>query len=205
MNSNPDHPILDEIKSMYRLATDAYVLPLTEEMDIFPRRKRIPLIARISKETVEMKVRKGKVLVFVSMGRSVAPRMKGLGPGFSVIAPQGEYGIDVDVPIPPGTKNLTPFLRKADFAVVKTGYSLVSECICLRKPIIGIRRGEMIEDRFTGRTIEGLGIGKTIAFKDMAPGFMEAFDWKAHGKAYDRLDARYVNEGWRDVDAWLRG
>jgi len=202
----PDHPVLGEIKEMYKLATDAFVLPLTEEMDIFPRRKRIPLIARVNDGTIRAKKkRKGKVRVFVSMGRSVAPKMKGFGPEFSVIAPEGEYGIDIDIPIPAGAKNITPYLRNADFAVVKTGYSLVSECICLHKPFIGLRRGDMIEDRFTGKTIEGLGIGKTIAFKDMDLDTVEAFDWKAHAKAYDRLDARFRNEGWRDIEAWLRG
>lgn len=198
----PDHPINEKILSMYRKATDAYVLPLTEEMSIFPRRKEISLISRVSEGIVDIKSRKKKI--FVSMGYSVFPDLRSFlkNPEHDFIVPHHlETKADV-IRIPIDDTNITPYLRSADLALMKTGYSSISEAIVLKKPIIAVKR-KMIEDEFTGRTIEELGIGVSVFLENLKDFDIKNFNLESHRIAYDSLSSLYQNTGWKKVNEWI--
>ena len=192
MFGNEANEILDRMKEMYRKADMAYVLPLGEDMDIFPRRKKIPLIARI--DLGEPREPEG---VTISMGKSAFPSLEErLSPKYKYFIP--EHLIKRDLPnverIPGSVHNLEDYFRRSYFVIAKTGYSSVAECIALKKPILGIKRRGCIEDEYIGKAIERLGIGKAIFFEDLNLDIIENFDNLEFNKNYEIILNIYENE-----------
>ncbi|MDG6218138.1 MAG: hypothetical protein QCI00_01705 [Candidatus Thermoplasmatota archaeon] len=193
----PDHPILEEIKTMYRTSSQTFVLPLTERMEIFPNRKEISLISRTSSE--KLKLDSSKKKVFISMGYSVFPDLKNIGSeNVQYVVPYHVKIKNDDIRIPKDCKNITPYLEASDYAVLKTGYSSIAEAITYKKPIIAIKR-KMIEDEYTARTIEKLGIGISYYLDEVDSDTIDNFDFNKLRNNYKGLPERFSNTGCKYV------
>ena len=202
------HPIIDIYEKMYQMASEAYVLPLGEDMRIFRKRTEIPLIAKVSDNNFSIKIRNpgNRKKVFFSMGYSIFPNIKHLTNENDLFTIMPEHlcsANECDVRIPATCKDLSRYVASSDFAVVKTGYSSVAECIALKKPIIGIRRTLINEDRIIGKWIERLGVGEVIDFDQLSVEYIRSFDFEKYKSAYEKLPKRLLNIGHKEVYKWI--
>ncbi len=204
----PGHPIIEKFKQMYQNANQAFVLPLGEEMKIFKKRKNIPLISRgISKRIVSNKTKRKNLKIFFSMGYSVFPKLNHLAQddSISIISPHHLFKKEnTYISIPKKCKNICKYMEFSDFAVVKTGYSSIAECINLKVPILGVKREGINEDTIIEKWIEKLGIGKAVSFKELDIDLLKTFEWEKYKKAYEKLPKRFENNGHEEIINWIQ-
>jgi len=202
----PDHPICQKLKNAYELATDAYRLPLSEDMSIFRNLKNISLIVRTKLNEPEFEFIKTKPTIFISMGYSVNPEINKIRINSKfdfILSSNLKKFSNNHLIIPSETTVVSSYIKKADFALIKTGYSLVAECINLKIPIIGVKRN-LIEDEMVGKYISHLNIGEIINFCDLGNYDLGSFDYAKYRSNLMELGPMYDNSGWIEVEKWVK-
>lgn len=208
---HPNHPIIPLYKQMYQHSSNAYVLPLGENLNVFPSsiRKKIPLMANTNRYNKNIQTKpKKKRYVFISMGKSITPKLdeylenkkiQFILPEHLVKHPKENHTL-----IPKHCINITSYLAYADYALIKTGYSSVAECIINHIPILGIKRTGINEDAYIGKWIDRLGVGKTINFDEITTTQIQEFPYESYQKKYDTLPKRMQNKGHVHILNWIK-
>ena len=151
-------PLIREMGSFYRKASLALSLPFSCDMEVFPKRKPIPLIARIS-SLGKIEARKrfdlpaGAVIVLLSFGgfgleRIAWERIKIQKDFFFVTTgamPRREKNFLV---LPEALPHYEDLVCAADIVVSKPGYGIVTDVIAHRVPLIYTSRGNFPEYPF---------------------------------------------------------
>jgi len=66
-----------------------------------------------------------------------------------------------------GTENTQDYIKAADFIITKAGWGTVAEAICAQKPMLVLRRDEVVEDRVTLRNLIDLQIALPITPEEL--------------------------------------
>lgn len=192
-----NHPISSFFKEMYEKTDLALVLPLGGGMRVFPNSKDISLVSRTSNKKFSI-LKSDKPIVFFSMGKSICPNLKNCVDFSKIQAILPDHLVndnDVFFKIPRNEKNLCQYLKASDFAIVKTGYSSVAECITHKIPLIGVKRKGIIEDTAIGHHIKELGVGESIFYGDLCEYDIESFNFHSFKNSYKDIPKRFENVG----------
>lgn len=65
------------------------------------------------------------------------------------------------------TENTQDYIKAADYIITKAGWGTVAEAICVQKPMLVLRRDEVVEDRVTLRNLLNLGIALPITTEEL--------------------------------------
>lgn len=148
-------PLIQEMESFYRKATLALCLPHSCDMGVFPDKKPVPWIARISAlDKAEARKRFAlpatAVIVLVSFGgfgleKLPWERLSQSGDFFFVTtgsSPRREKNLLV---LPERLPHYEDLIRAADLVVSKPGYGIVADVIAHQVPILYTSRGSFPE------------------------------------------------------------
>jgi uncharacterized protein (TIGR00661 family) len=179
--SSEDRRCIEEIKKSYQKADYAFVLPFhCGGMDIFDKREEFPLIARrktMTKEEVyqRLKIKEDQKLIYISFGFSVFNeelienlRSIRLKKGYTLLLSSrvtNKLRRNI-VSIPKDDKASHNYIAACDLAVIKVGFSTVSECISSSIPLVLVGRRRFVEDYFTINTLLDVGIAKEISMEE---------------------------------------
>jgi len=65
------------------------------------------------------------------------------------------------------TENTQDYIKAADTIITKAGWGTVAEAICAQKPMLVLRRDDVVEDRVTLRNLEELQIALPITTEEL--------------------------------------
>lgn len=144
-----------DMEQSYSQATLALTLPFSCELDVFPRREKIPWIARVSPLTrVEAREKfalpRSALIVLLSFGGLGLKRLR-----WEELKQQREYYFvasgatmkeDGNLRIVPDARqSYADLIRAADIIVTKPGYGIVADAIAHQVPVLYTDRGEFAE------------------------------------------------------------
>lgn len=148
-------PLIKEMESAYCMSTLALTLPYSGGMEIFPRRKPVPWVCRISLlDKEEARRSLGLPLVgtivlisFGGLGLSRLPWSKlERYTGFVFVGTGRDKTQAQNVFILPDTQpRYEDLVRAADLIVTKPGYGIVADAIAHRVPVLYTERGAFPE------------------------------------------------------------
>lgn len=156
IKQQPDFlPLIADMKQSYCQATLALMLPFSCELDVFPRREKIPWIARLSALTRDearekFALPRSAVIVLLSFGGLGLKQLR----WEELTKPSDYYFVatgtarreDGNLRIVPEThRSYADLIRAADVIVTKPGYGIVADAIAHRVPVLYTDRGEFAE------------------------------------------------------------
>ncbi len=176
-----DYDPIEQVKSAYRSASLALVLPFHTGMDVFPRRQEVGLLAREQQfSRLQMRLRLGipdsTALIFLGGGgnhplHQVHNLLSGVPTGIRFVVPTGSLSTSSQViQIPPDETESQNWIGMCDLVVTKCGYSTVSEAVQAQIPLMVWKREGFIEDHIIAGTLEKEGLGVTINYADINSG-----------------------------------
>jgi hypothetical protein len=209
----PDLPeVIEKIRTAYGSATLACQLPFFVPMDAFRTLIPVSLLARDVTVTREkMRKRLGipndETVVFFNPRcppDQIYPALVELSEHehVMVILPSGyptpHAGI---IPIAPDETESQNWIGMCDLVVTRCGYSTVSEAVQARVPLIVWERLGFIEDWSIASTIEHLGIGSSMDYRQVrALSWMDDLpDLPSYKQHYERIDHYYCNNRSQDI------
>lgn len=164
-------PLIREMESFYRKATLALSLPFSCNMEVFPNRRPIPLISRISTlDKMEARRRFGlpmaAVVVLISFGgfgleRISWEKVQRLEKFFFVTTGRAHKEEKNFLVLPEAQPHYEDLVRAADVVVSKPGYGIVTDVISHRVPLLYTSRGNFPEYPFL---VEALSRWATCEF-----------------------------------------
>jgi L-arabinokinase len=156
-------PLILEMENFYRKATLALFLPFSCDLEIFPNRRSIPLIARVSAlDKIEARKRlalpASAKIVLVSFGgfgleRLPWERLKRLREFFFVTTTAVSKKEKNFLVLPEAQGHYEDLVRAADVVVSKPGYGIVADVIAHRVPILYTPRGDFPEYPFLAEAL----------------------------------------------------
>ena len=148
-------PLIAEMRGFYEKATLALTLPYPCEMSLFPNRRAIPWVTRVSRLTKEQARREfnlpqSATVVLLSFGgmglNSVSwDRLKGLTEFFFVATGPAKVSQSNLLVLSETQHHYEDLLRGVDAIVTKPGYGIVADVISHHVPILYTDRGEFPE------------------------------------------------------------
>ena len=147
--------LVADMEQSYSQATLALTLPYSCELDVFPRREKIPWIARVSPLTKAAARRKFAlprfaVIVLLSFGGLGLKQLR-----WEELQRQSDYYFVASGEvmrrdrnlriIPAAQKGYADLIRAADVIITKPGYGIVADAIAHRVPVLYTDRGEFAE------------------------------------------------------------
>lgn len=200
------------LEEAYRAGDAALVLPFNEDMDLFRRRKEIPLVSReITEDRYRLRKKYGikdeDTLIFLGIGRSLDTSiLKDLKKidlsGVKLMVSSGvKLPIDSPIQIPAHETETQNYIAMCDLVVSKAGYSTASEALRAEVPMFLFRREGYEEDKIIVQEVEAQGIGKEISESSFLAGdWLEMVDnLQSYRDAYDSLDDRFGGDGTLEV------
>jgi L-arabinokinase len=188
-------PLIEEMEGSYRQASLCLSLPLSCDLNVFPRRVPIPLIARISamnkqqaRERFGLPVTAKVILAsFGGCGLERLPweAIKRHGDFFFVTTgalPKREKNFVV---LPDALPNYEDLFRAADVVVSKPGYGVVADVIAHRVPLLYTSRGPFPEYPFLVQALNEWATSDFIPQEELLAGNL--------GPYLDRLLAKEQN------------
>lgn len=172
--------IVEQIRGYYEKTTLALEVPLGHPIDVFPRRERIPLIARKAEADAartrrELGVEDGQVAVLLALkGDETAGRRLRVDDAtirlytFSAIEGDGVIRLDEE-----WQTRFPEVLAACDVVLSKPGYGIVSECIANKRPLLHLPREGFLETPFLLEDMEGLIPHWPIGLECLADGSLE--------------------------------
>lgn len=148
-------PLIEEMEGFYSKATLALTLPYSGNLDVFPERKPIPWIARVSSLTreqarVKFNLPQSAAIVLLSFGglglhRFPLESLAQLQEFFFVsTGPRNEGGRNLVI-LPDAQQHYEDLVRAVDVVVTKPGYGIVADVIAHQVPILFTDRGDFPE------------------------------------------------------------
>jgi hypothetical protein len=148
-------PLIAEMRGFYEKATLALTLPYPCEMSMFPNRRAIPWVTRVSRLTKEQARREfnlpqSATVVLLSFGgmglNSVSwDRLKGLREFFFVATGPAKVSQSNLLVLSETQHHYEDLLRGVDAIVTKPGYGIVADVISHQVPMLYTDRGEFPE------------------------------------------------------------
>lgn len=148
-------PLIAEMEQYYSQASLALTLPYSCALDVFPRRERIPWIARVSPLTRDEARQKfllprSAVIALLSFGGFGLKRLRWeeltkpseyyFVMSGNVVKQDGNLRI-----VPDAQRNYADLIRAADVIITKPGYGIVADAIAHQVPVLYTDRGEFAE------------------------------------------------------------
>jgi uncharacterized protein (TIGR00661 family) len=173
-------PLVADMEQSYSQATLALTLPFSSALDVFPRREKIPWIARVSPLTRDEARQKfalprSAVIVLLSFGGLGLKRLR-----WEELKQQSEYYFVASDEamreegnlriFPDGQKNYADLIRAADVIVTKPGYGIVADAIAHRVPVLYTDRGEFAEHAKLVEALEECATAEFIPQADLFAG-----------------------------------
>lgn len=137
-------------------------------------------------------------IVYVSVGRSVELQdeldVEGLPYQFIYTEGIKLIGRNAEL-LPVDTENTQDYIKSADYIITKAGWGTVAEAICAQKPMLVLRRDEVVEDRVTLRSLIDLQIALPITTEELNVNCMAELLGKLQMKNvnYRELSRSYSN------------
>jgi len=164
------------LRKAYEKTSLALLLPLHEGMQIFKTRIEIPLVTRqLTKSPTEIRrrleIKESEKLIFLSVGRSLKydniflQKLSDLAEKIDAkfLLSSGVLAKrELIKTIPTGEVESQNYVAACDFVATKTGYSVVSESIANKIPLLLVNRVGFAEDEVISQRLSGLGIAKTL-------------------------------------------
>jgi UDP:flavonoid glycosyltransferase YjiC (YdhE family) len=148
-------PLIAEMRIFYEKASLALTLPYPCDMSMFPNRRAIPWVTRVSRLTKEEARREFNLpqsatlvlLSFGGMGLNSLPwdRFKGLKDFFFVAIGPAEVSQSNLIVLSEAQHHYEDLLRGVDVIVTKPGYGIVADVISHHVPMLYTDRGEFPE------------------------------------------------------------
>jgi len=139
-----------------------------------------------------------KPIVYMSVGRSVNLQkeidLEGLPYQFVYTEGIKLKGKNTEL-LPVNTDSTHDYINAADYVITKAGWGTVAEAICARKPMLVLRRDEVVEDRVTLKKLVELGIALPISTKDLNANYLSGLlrQLETMRENYKNLSSRYYN------------
>ncbi|MBI2985138.1 MAG: hypothetical protein HYY45_00070 [Deltaproteobacteria bacterium] len=178
-------PLIQEMASSYREASLALCLPFSCDMEIFPVKKPIPLISRLSSlDKAEARKRfglpAGATIVLVSFGgfglaKLPWERLSQLGDFFFVTtgsSPRKENNLLV---LPEELPHYEDLIRAADVVVSKPGYGIVADVIAHQVPFLYTSRGDFPEYPYLVGAMNSWATCELIPQKELLAGNLQPY------------------------------
>ncbi len=206
----PEHPgflpLIREMESFYRKAALVLSLPFSCNLDLFPNRKPIPLITRLSAlDKIEARKKFGlpasAIVVLLSFGgfglkQMAWDRLKQEKEFFFVTTGES-LNQDANLhELPNRQPRYEDLVRAADLIVSKPGYGIVADAIAHRVPILYTSRGQFPEYEFLVKTLKEWATQEFIPQEDLRAGHLAPYLRRLLEKAQNwpsvRLDGAEV-------------
>lgn len=117
-----------------------------------------------------IKEKYNKPILYVSVGRSVELEqelnVEGLPYQFIYTVGVKLKGKNTEL-LPINIDNIHDYIKAADYVITKAGWGTVAEAICAHKPMLVLRREDIVEDRVTLRNLLDLGIALPITIDEI--------------------------------------
>ena len=187
--------------SCYQEADIALLYPLAGKIDeYFEVTKEVGMSCRsFNYENVKrIKAKYNIPIVYMSVGRSVELQdiieVGGLPYHFIYTEGIKLSGRNAEL-LPVNTENTQDYIKAADYMITKAGWGTVAEAICAQKPMLVLRRDEVVEDRVTLRNLLDLGIALPIGTEELNANCIVELLGKLKIKNvnYRELSRRYSN------------
>lgn len=204
----PGHPALDVIRTAYAAADLGLVLPFDDGMQVFPKRRKIGLIARqITESRSTLRERYGldedQVVVYLGPGKDSPALSPGTACRLSdagitcVVSTAAEAGVRGLIRIPAGETESQNYVGMSDLVVAKGGYSTISEAVQARVPLALFQREGFFEDHLFTDQVAAWGIGREISGEAYRNGAWiddldRLGDYRDH---FDTIGAPYTTDG----------
>lgn len=176
-------PLIEEMERFYRKATLALSLPFSCDLGVFPNRKPIPLIARVSAlDKTEARKRwdlpATACIIFLSFGGLGLKRL----PWERLFGSERFFFVTTGGPprrgknflvLPEVVPHYEDLVRAADAVVSKPGYGMVADAIAHQVPLVYTARGDFPEYPFLVKTIEQWATSEFIPQEDLLAGNLD--------------------------------
>ena len=173
-------PLIDEMTCFYRKATLALTLPYPCDMSMFPRRKAMPWVTRVSALS---RGRAREVFGLPQNGTVVLLSFGGLGLDdlpwrkldemtdffFVTTAAVGESCGNFLI-LDDAQRHYEDLLRAVDVIVTKPGYGIVADVLAHRLPVLYTERGEFPEYPFLVQALNDLATAEFIPQDELLSG-----------------------------------
>lgn len=160
--------VYEDYLNCYQEVDLALLYPLTGEIkESFKVTKDVGMSCRsFNDETVKrIKGKYNMPIVYMSVGRSVELLdiidVEGLPYQFIYTEGIKLIGRNADL-LPVNTENTQDYIKAADYIITKAGWGTVAEAICAQKPMLILRRDDVVEDRVTIRKLLDLEVALPI-------------------------------------------
>ena len=168
--------LCDKYLECYKMADYAFIYPFSTEEAVtyFKNIEYVGLVCRkfnvINAEFIKNSYK--NPLVYISVGRSVDIKrpidLEGLP--YNFIYTEGiELQGSNTIKIPMSTLNTQDYILAADYVITKAGWSTVSEAVCARKPMLVLRRDEVVEDETTLKKLVEMDVVLPIRGNELNP------------------------------------
>lgn len=196
-----EEKVFEEYLHCYQDADLALLYPLVGDISgHFEVSKNIGMSCRSfnDKNVREIKVKYKIPIIYMSVGRSVDLQciidVGGLPYQFIYTEGIKLKGKNTEL-LPIEIDNTQDYIKAADYIITKAGWGTVAEAICAQKPMLVLRRDEVVEDRVTFKKLMDLEIALPITNEELnANRILELLKkLKTKKENYKYLSCRYSN------------
>lgn len=193
--------VYEDYLNCYQEANLAFIYPLAGSIkNYFKNTQEVSLSCRNFQDQNVQRI-KGKYdkhTVYFSVGRSVALEneinLEGLNYHFLYTEGVKLKGKNTEF-LPIDIDNTHDYIKAVDYVITKAGWGTVAEAICANKPMLVLRRDEVVEDRVTLQKLIDLGIALPISTSEInaqkLPQLLHQLETMKEN--YKFLSSRYTN------------